>query len=357
MAVADLWHVRGGARCPECRTKAGAPSTRHGRGARWRVTVGDHPSRAFTVKADAEAWEASLKLNPWAGPGSTVGELLDLWLAGKRGLSPGGLEQCQHAVNRVRPVWGARLATHVERAELQAWIAGLSIGARPASQTVKAKAGQALAGALQIAVERGQLASNPARQLRYGRATRRQARFLAVGELAALAGASSWPAMVWMLGTGGYRASEALALTVGDVDPGRGRARVQRSKNGEGRDVPILPSVLAMLDLDRPRGRWLLEHPRGEAGSRDRRALRNNVVAPAAARAGLGAVTTHDLRHTAASLAIAAGADVKMVQAMLGHASATLTMDTYGHLFEGGLDGVAAKMERMISTRFLPPPL
>lgn len=43
MAVTDLWHVRGGARCPECRTKAGAPSTRHGRGVRWRVTVGTIP--------------------------------------------------------------------------------------------------------------------------------------------------------------------------------------------------------------------------------------------------------------------------------------------------------------------------
>lgn len=104
--------------------------------------------------------------------------------------------------------------------------------------------------------------------------------------------------------------------------------------------MAVLPSVLAMLDLDRPRGTWLLEHPRGEAGSRDRRALRNNMVVPAAKRASLEPVTTHDLRHTAASLAIAAGADVKMIQAMLGHASATLTMDTYGHLFEGGLDGV-----------------
>lgn len=92
------------------------------------MTVGDHPSRAFSVKAGAEAWEASLKLNPWAGPGSTVGELLDLWLAGKRGLSAGGLKQCLHAVNRVRPVWGARLVAEVARAELQAWIDGLTSG-------------------------------------------------------------------------------------------------------------------------------------------------------------------------------------------------------------------------------------
>jgi integrase len=41
------------------------------------------------------------------------------------------------------------------------------------------------------------------------------------------------------------------------------------------------------------------------------------------------------MRHTAASLAIAAGASVKGVQSMLGHASATLTLDRYGHLFDG----------------------
>jgi integrase len=46
----------------------------------------------------------------------------------------------------------------------------------------------------------------------------------------------------------------------------------------------------------------------------------------------------HGLRHTAASLAIAAGADVKVVQQMLGHKSATMTLDLYGHLFENRLD-------------------
>jgi len=38
-----------------------------------------------------------------------------------------------------------------------------------------------------------------------------------------------------------------------------------------------------------------------------------------------------ELRHTAASLAIASGADVKVVQQMLGHKSATMTLDLYGH--------------------------
>jgi len=54
----------------------------------------------------------------------------------------------------------------------------------------------------------------------------------------------------------------------------------------------------------------------------------------------------HQLRHTAASLAIASGADVKVVQQMLGHSSATMTIDTYGHLFDDRLDEVGEAMDR-----------
>jgi len=52
-----------------------------------------------------------------------------------------------------------------------------------------------------------------------------------------------------------------------------------------------------------------------------------------------------ELRHTAASLAIASGADVKVVQQMLGHKSATMTLDLYGHLFGDRLDVVADAMD------------
>lgn len=53
----------------------------------------------------------------------------------------------------------------------------------------------------------------------------------------------------------------------------------------------------------------------------------------------------HELRHTAVSLAIASGAHVKVVQTMLGHKSATLTSDLYGHLFGDRLDVVSAAMD------------
>lgn len=60
-------------------------------------------------------------------------------------------------------------------------------------------------------------------------------------------------------------------------------------------------------------------------------------------------VTPHDLRHTAASLAISAGANVKAVQRMLGHASAAMTLDTYAELFEDDLDAVASALDQQRS--------
>jgi integrase len=60
---------------------------------------------------------------------------------------------------------------------------------------------------------------------------------------------------------------------------------------------------------------------------------------------GIHRITPHELRHTAASLAIASGADIKVVQQMLGHKSATMTPDQYGHLFGDRLDVVADAMD------------
>jgi integrase len=61
-------------------------------------------------------------------------------------------------------------------------------------------------------------------------------------------------------------------------------------------------------------------------------------------------ITPHDLRHTAASLAISAGANVKAQQRMLGHAKASMTLDTYADLFDEDLDGVAGRLDAAIRT-------
>ena len=59
-------------------------------------------------------------------------------------------------------------------------------------------------------------------------------------------------------------------------------------------------------------------------------------------------VTPHDLRHTAVSLAVSAGANVKAVQRMLGHANASMTLDVYADLFDEDLDGVADRLDTAI---------
>jgi integrase len=69
----------------------------------------------------------------------------------------------------------------------------------------------------------------------------------------------------------------------------------------------------------------------------------------AAEEIGMPGLHPHELRHTAASLAIAAGADVKVVQKMLGHKSATMTLDQYGHLFDDRLDDIADRLDAAAS--------
>ena len=86
------------------------------------------------------------------------------------------------------------------------------------------------------------------------------------------------------------------------------------------------------------------------------RALRANnwrrrVFAPAVASAGLDAtLRPHDLRHTAASLAIAAGAPIKAIQRQLGHALATMTLDRYGHLYPDDLDALGQALTARYTT-------
>ena len=57
-------------------------------------------------------------------------------------------------------------------------------------------------------------------------------------------------------------------------------------------------------------------------------------------------MSPHDLRHTAASLAVSSGANVKAVQRMLGHAGAAMTLDVYADLFDDDLDAVAVALNQ-----------
>ncbi|GMA94752.1 hypothetical protein GCM10025881_15760 [Pseudolysinimonas kribbensis] len=79
--------------------------------------------------------------------------------------------------------------------------------------------------------------------------------------------------------------------------------------------------------------------PTKQDGSWFERALRLAELSP---------MTIHDLRHTAASLAVSAGANVKAVQKMLGHKSAAMTLDVYADLFDDDLSAVAERLDDVV---------
>jgi integrase len=67
-------------------------------------------------------------------------------------------------------------------------------------------------------------------------------------------------------------------------------------------------------------------------------------------------LTPHDLRHTCASLAIAAGANVLAVQRLLGHETAAMTLGLYGHLYSNDLTKVAESLDREVMGAVADPP-
>ena len=64
--------------------------------------------------------------------------------------------------------------------------------------------------------------------------------------------------------------------------------------------------------------------------------------------AGIRLIRLYDLRHTAATLAVAAGVSVKVISVQLGHASVSFTLERYSHVLPSIQDEAAAKVERML---------
>jgi integrase len=125
---------------------------------------------------------------------------------------------------------------------------------------------------------------------------------------------------------------------------------VGTTKNHQRRSVPIprfVADELAAQLAGKAPGDLVFTAPEG--GVLRNTNFRPRFFDPAAEKAGLAELTPHELRHTTASLAVAAGANVKAVQQMLGHASAAITLDVYAGLFADDLDGVADQLDRVAS--------
>jgi integrase len=166
--------------------------------------------------------------------------------------------------------------------------------------------------------------------------------------------------LVDFLACTGLRWGEVTALRVGDLHTTRRRANVQRNavmvggelivgtpKSHESRSVPYPRFPAEPLD-DLRQGKSKSDLLFGDGFTHIRPPDPRNgwwVRAIAACRDVDPdfplSLTRHDLRHTAASLAVSAGANVEAVQRMLGHASAAMTLDVHADLFDDDLDHVA----------------
>jgi integrase len=155
----------------------------------------------------------------------------------------------------------------------------------------------------------------------------------------------------------GLRTGEVLALRWGDIDPRRVNVRRAVSRSGRigppksraGQRAVPLPATLGrdLLELRTELGGQEADFafPNARGGARDPKNFANRLFAPAARAAGVPWATPHDLRHTFASRAVREGVNVKQLQALLGHATIGVTLDTYAHLFDDDLPAALPEVE------------
>jgi integrase len=193
-----------------------------------------------------------------------------------------------------------------------------------------------------------------------------------VGALLAAAD-DRFAAFIAICAFGGLRLGEAAALQVGDVDFLRRRVVISRQvqrgpggtvalrapKHGSERTIVIPDRLLNLLAGHVERHvaaggaqRWLFPTPTGAPPHQN---TVGHQWRKATSATGLSGPRLHDLRHFFASGLIASGCDVVTVQRALGHASATTTLNTYGHLWPDADDRTRAATDGLMSAALDSP--
>ncbi|MGW0482196.1 site-specific tyrosine recombinase XerD [Nonomuraea sp. NPDC003214] len=266
-------------------------------------------------------------------------------LAVERGLAANTLASYRRDLRRYLEHLRARgrlRLDEVGEADVRAFLAALREGDGDHPALVASSAARAVSavrGLHRFALREGVTAHDPADQVRPPRQLRRLPKAIAVDEverLIAASGPDGAPltlrnrALLEVLYGTGARISEAVGLAVDDLEDDQVRLR---GKGGRTRIVPLGRYARAALDAYVVRARpGLLAHGRGTSavflnarGGRLTRQGAWEVLQAAAVRAGLAGISPHVLRHSFATHLLDGGADVRVVQELLGHASVTTT--------------------------------
>ncbi len=323
-------------------------------------------SKSFRRKVDAERWlrdelqkqDRGLWVDPSAGAVG-FGEYAEVWFRGLV-LKPKTVAGYRSLLDsRILPTFTNIELRRITPDLLRSWIADMAEDGLSASRMAQAK--RVISAVLSQAVTDGLIGRNPASVVKVPRTVEREPRYLTAEQVTDLAETcerrmAGAGVLVKVLAYSGLRWGEAVALRGDQVDVLRRRVHVRESAtlvNGElvwgppkshrARTV-VIPQFLADELAPLVSGDQLVfMSPNGQP-LRSPNFLRR-VWQPAVAEHGLGDLVPHDLRHTAASLAISAGASVKAVQRMLGHSSAQLTLDRYSHLYDDDLEALADAMQ------------
>jgi integrase len=350
------------------------PSAAHGKGKRWRARYvdgrGKEHTKGFDHKTHAQQWldkqVSDQFTGTWTDPALsavTFGVIAEKWLRTKAHRSAKTVAGYRSLLDTiVLPRWRDEPLRDITFEALQVWISGLSTDGstryqgKGLSASRVRQAHQLVGAVLKFAIKAKHIATNPAEGVELPRLPEGEQRYLTHEQLHRVAVAcGQHRTFILVLGYRGLRFGEAAALRVADIDIEARRIRVRRSvtyvtgtglvegatKNHTSRTVPVPAFVARLLATeleDRDSDALAFEGPRGGF-----LAIENvrYPFAKAVAAVGAAGVRLHDLRHTCASLAISGGANVKVVQRLLGHKTATLTLDRYGHLFPDDLDAVA----------------
>jgi len=341
--------------------------------ARYKGPDGRHHSKSFRRKVDAEKWltfeEGKALRGEWVDPTAgavTFGEWSEQWLAGLHSIKPKTLAGYESLLrSRVLPTFGAVELRRITTAAVREWVAAMvAEGLSPARVR---QARQVLHAALEVAVDDGLIVHNPADRVKPPKVRKRRQLFLTASRLVDLAEAAESRqdragALITLLGYSGLRWGEAVALRWGSVNVRGRRIRIRESateisgklewgtpKTHEARVIVVPRFVIDRLGPAGDAGDLVFTAPgRGPLRGSN---FRRDVWLPACEASGMPAgLLVHDLRDTAASLAISAGASIKAVQRMLGHASAAMTLDTYGSLFDEDLEVLADRLDERYGT-------
>lgn len=341
--------------------------------ARYRDSAGKEHSKHFRRKIDAQRWldsvTSALQTGTYVDPRQgrmTVDEWAERWLATKGNIKETtrfGYEALLRT--HILPAWGEVQLAAITHEQVAAWVAKLG-GEMSASWTRQAHG--VLSQMLSLAVRDGRLARNPAHEVPLPRPARPDKRYLSHEDVETLATASGeYRVVILFLAYTGLRYGEMAALRVRKLDLLRRRATISEAvaevgglavfstpKTHQVRIVPIprflVDDLAKIVDGKAPED-FVFTSPQG--GLLRLSNFRSKVFDPAAKQAGLNGLTVHELRHTAASLAVSSGASVKAIQTMLGHASAAMTLDVYSHLFADELEDLADKMDQERTARGL----